>query len=134
MAGPEITKLKNIIREKALPPGIEPPLEQMRKAMEKVAFRVADDVKTEPVTVAGRPAEWVRAPGIQAGRAILYLHGGGYVMGSINTHRSLAGEVSRAAQALALVVGHPGLAETCCRTPEQIKLVNLYCRIVEEAG
>ena len=27
MAGPEITKLKNIIREKALPPGVEPPLE-----------------------------------------------------------------------------------------------------------
>ncbi len=106
MAGAEITKLKNIIREKALPPGVEPPLEQMRKAMEKVAFRVADDVKAEPVTVAGRPAEWVRAPGIQAGRAILYLHGGGYVMGSINTHRSLAGEVSRAAQAAVLLVDY----------------------------
>ena len=106
MAGPEIVKLKNILREKALPPGVEPPLEQMRKAMEKVAFRVADDVKIENVTVAGRAAEWVRAPGVQAGRAILYLHGGGYVMGSLNTHRSLAGEVSRAAQAAVLLIDY----------------------------
>jgi monoterpene epsilon-lactone hydrolase len=106
MAGPEIVKLKNILREKALPPGVEPPLEQMRKAMEKVAFKVADDVKTETVTVAGRAAEWVRAPGAQAERAILYLHGGGYVMGSLNTHRSLAGEVSRAAQAAVLLVDY----------------------------
>ena len=34
------------------------------------------------------------------------------------------------AQSLALVVGHPGLATTRCRTLEQVKLVNLYCRIV----
>jgi acetyl esterase/lipase len=36
----------------------------------------------------------------------LYLHGGGYIMGSPNTHRSLAGEVSRAAQAAVLLVDY----------------------------
>ena len=83
----------------------------MRKSMEKMAFKAADDIETETVTVAGRDAEWVRAPwvrapGSQTGRAILYLHGGGYVMGSINTHRSLAGEISRAAQAAVLLVDY----------------------------
>jgi len=34
------------------------------------------------------------------------------------------------AQTLAVVVGHPGLPRTRCRTLEQIKLVNLFCRIV----
>lgn len=34
------------------------------------------------------------------------------------------------AQSLAVVVGHPGLSRTRCRTPEQMRLVNLYCRIV----
>ena len=34
------------------------------------------------------------------------------------------------AQSLAVVVGHPGLARTRCRTLDQMKLVNLYCRIV----
>ena len=46
------------------------------------------------------------APGVQDGRAILYLHGGGYVIGSLNTHRALAGEVSRAAQAPVLLIDY----------------------------
>ncbi|HXG21908.1 MAG TPA: alpha/beta hydrolase [Methylomirabilota bacterium] len=106
MAGPEIIKLKKILREKAAPPGVEIPLDVMRKGMEKVAFKAADDIQTENVTVAGCAAEWVRAPGVQAGRAILYLHGGGYVMGSLNTHRSLAGEIARAAQAAVLLLDY----------------------------
>jgi acetyl esterase/lipase len=106
MAGAEITKLKQILREKALPAGAQVTLEQRRKGMEKVAFRVAEDIAIETVTVAGRTAEWLRAPGTNAQRAILYLHGGGYVMGSLNTHRSLGGEVSRAAQAAVLMVDY----------------------------
>ncbi len=106
MAGPEIVKLKRILREKAVPPGVDIPLEQRRKGMEKVAFKVADDIGVEAVTVAGRAAEWITAPGSQTGRAILYLHGGGYVMGSLTTHRSLVGEISRAAQAAALLVDY----------------------------
>ena len=106
MAGPEIVKLKRILREKALPPGVDIPLEQRRKGMEKVAFKAADDIQVENVTVAGRTAEWLRAPGVQAGRALLYLHGGGYVMGSLTTHRALAGEFSRAAQAAVLLVDY----------------------------
>lgn len=106
MAGPEITKLKRILREKALPAGTQVSIEQRRNGMEKVAFKVADDVGVEAVTVAGRNAEWIRAPGSQPGRAILYLHGGGYIMGSLTTHRSLAGEVSRAAQAAVLLLDY----------------------------
>jgi acetyl esterase/lipase len=106
VAGPEITKLKRILREKALPAGTQVSIEQRRNGMEKVAFKVADDVGVEAVTVAGRNAEWIRAPGSQPGRAILYLHGGGYIMGSLTTHRSLAGEVSRAAQAAVLLLDY----------------------------
>ncbi|MFH0945423.1 MAG: TM0106 family RecB-like putative nuclease, partial [Planctomycetota bacterium] len=36
------------------------------------------------------------------------------------------------AQSLAIVVGHPGLARTSCSRVEQIELVNLYCRILQE--
>jgi len=106
MAGPEIVKLKRILREKALPPGANITLEQRRGGMEKIAFKAADDIGVENVTVAGRAAEWIKAPGSQSGRAILYLHGGGYVMGSPNTHRSLAGEISRAAQAAVLLIDY----------------------------
>jgi acetyl esterase/lipase len=50
-------------------------------------------------TVAGRPAEWVRAPRAHnaRGRSILYLHGGGYVFGSPRTHRNLCSRISHVA-------------------------------------
>jgi acetyl esterase/lipase len=46
--------------------------------------------------VAGRYAEWVRSPRADraSGRAILYLHGGGYVFGSPRTHRNLVSRIS----------------------------------------
>ncbi len=106
MAGMSIDRLKQILREKQLPADVEPPVEAMRKSMEKLAFKAAGDIETEAVNVAGRAAEWIRAPGSQAERAILYLHGGGYVVGSINTHRSLAGEISRCAQAVVLLIAY----------------------------
>ena len=37
--------------------------------------------------------------GVAAGRAVLYLHGGGYTTGSSRTHRALAGHLSRAVAA-----------------------------------
>ena len=42
---------------------------------------VAPDVTCEKVDAAGVPAEWVAAPGAETGRVLLYLHGGGYVVG-----------------------------------------------------
>jgi acetyl esterase/lipase len=56
-----------------------------------------EDVACTPFQVAGRPAEWVAAPGASQDRVLLYLHGGGYCVGSINTHRHLAADLSRAA-------------------------------------
>jgi len=96
-----IDKLKGLLREKALP--LDSPLEVQRRAMETVAFRVAEDIEVEPITAGGIAAEWLRAPGIDDRYAILYLHGGGYVMGSVNTHRSLGGEIARYSGAAVLL-------------------------------
>lgn len=83
------------------------PVDVMRAGMEKVAFPVAEDIDVEPTQIAGQPAEWVRAPGADPTRAVLYLHGGGYVMGSLETHRKLAGDVSRAAGVGVLLLDYP---------------------------
>lgn len=101
MASAEITKLKALLRDKALPAATS--IEQRRALMEKLAFRVAADIAVESINITGRHAEWVRAPGVDDARVLLYLHGGGYVMGSPNTHRALAGELSRAAAAAVLL-------------------------------
>lgn len=101
MASAEIIKLKGLLRDKALPP--ETSIAQRRALMEKLSFRVAEDIAVETLTINGRGAEMLRAPGADGAELLLYLHGGGYVMGSPNTHRALAGEVSRAAHAAVLV-------------------------------
>lgn len=62
------------------------------------------DVKQEPVRAGGVPAFWFTPPltppaatrSARAKTAILYLHGGGYVMGSVATHRSLIARIARA--------------------------------------
>ena len=101
MASAEITKLKALLRDKALPP--ETSIEQRRAVIEKLSFRVAEDIAVESISIKDRRAEWLRAPGVDDARVLLYLHGGGYVMGSPNTHRALAGELSRAAGAAVLL-------------------------------
>ncbi|MFC7668344.1 alpha/beta hydrolase [Hymenobacter humi] len=40
-------------------------------------------------------AEWVRPRAAHSTRVMLYLHGGGYVLGSLNTHRSLVGSLAQ---------------------------------------
>src|SRR6266403_1169191 len=85
-----------------------PSVEETRAGFEKLAgmFPVDADVKSEPVNAGGVKSEWVTAPGADPGRAVLYLHGGGYVIGSINTHRTFAGRISRAAKARVLVIDY----------------------------
>ncbi len=59
-----------------------------------------------PVDAAGIPAEWVSWQGTDARRTILYLHGGGYVLESPITHRSLVCRFVRASNARALVIDY----------------------------
>jgi acetyl esterase/lipase len=62
--------------------------------------------KTEKVDAGGVKAEWITAPGAAADRAILYFHGGGYVLGSIHSHRDMCERLSRAAQARVLALDY----------------------------
>ena len=77
-------------------------IEALRATNEAMARPAEPDIKSEPVVANGVRAEWISAPGAAADRAMLYLHGGGYIMGSLNTHRDLMGRISRAAQARVL--------------------------------
>src|SRR6204780_5323679 len=101
-------QLQQIIQMLKAQPIAQPTMQEMRANFEQMAalFPVADDVKCEPVNAGGVKAEWVTAPGADAGRAVLYLHGGGYVIGSINTHRDLAGRISSAAKARVLLIDY----------------------------
>jgi acetyl esterase/lipase len=102
-------QLQQIIQMlKAQPIAGRPTVQETRENFEQMTkvFPVAPDVKCEPVNAGGVKSEWVTAPGADAGRAVLYLHGGGYVIGSINTHRDLAARISRAAKARVLLIDY----------------------------
>ena len=83
-------------------------IDEQRAAMDALAsqFQLADDVAYEPVNAGGVPAEWISTPGADAERVIYYLHGGGYVIGSIKTHREMVSRLSRAAGARALAIDY----------------------------
>ncbi len=80
-------------------------VEEQRAVMEASAglFPPDADVIASETEVAGVPADWISVAGSEADRVVLYLHGGGYVMGSRNTHRGLAGRIARAARARVLL-------------------------------
>ena len=85
-----------------------PTVAEQRASYERIAeiWPVPGDVSIVAVEVAGRPAEWVAAPGARDDRAVLYLHGGGYVIGSLATHRDLAARISRASASRVLLLDY----------------------------
>jgi acetyl esterase/lipase len=89
-----------------LPPAAS--VEESRGRYESVTpmFPMAPDVTATPETIAGVRCEWSATPLAHAKRVVLYLHGGGYVGGSVASHRHLAAEVGRAAGARALAVDY----------------------------
>ena len=66
--------------------------------------QVAEDITCTPVDAGGVPYEWIVPPGAAAERVVLYLHGGGYVVCSVSTHRDMISRIARAAEARALGV------------------------------
>jgi acetyl esterase/lipase len=102
----QLDSLVTLLRSRPAPE--KPDVAQSRARYEKTAVFLggAPDAQYEKVDAGGVPAEWVAAPGIDAARAVLYLHGGGYVIGSLNTHRRLAYDISAASGARVLVIDY----------------------------
>jgi len=104
MASPQLQMAIDAMKSMAKTP--PPTLAEMRVGFEQMAAPAQPDVKSESVSANGVDAEWIAAPGAVADRAVLYLHGGGYVLGSVKTHRDLIGRISRAAQARMLALNY----------------------------
>ena len=82
------------------------PLERQRAAFEKQGRRakMPAGVDMRSASIGPMHAEWLRPGDIEAGAAILYLHGGSYTMGSCTTHRALAARIAAAARVPALII------------------------------
>jgi monoterpene epsilon-lactone hydrolase len=106
MTSQELNTVISMLKER--PTIANPTVGEMRAGLEVLGtvFPVASDVALEPVDAGGVPAEWVTASGVAPERAVLYLHGGGYVVGSIRSHCELASRLSKAAAARVLLIGY----------------------------
>jgi epsilon-lactone hydrolase len=85
-------------QQKASASQAPPTLEERRAAFTPAGrlHPVPDDVLVSEVTAGGVPARWLAAPGADAGRVLLFLHGGGYELGSVRSDGELAARLGRA--------------------------------------
>jgi epsilon-lactone hydrolase len=91
-----------------LPPSNTLTIAQRRAQYERAerVFPTPPDVKVETIAAPERPAEWLTPPGVRTDAVVLYLHGGGYVIGSPRSHRHLAAAIARAAGTRALLLDY----------------------------
>ncbi len=102
MASPENAKLVRLLRENQAP---AVPYAVMKTQVDKMrenfiaanrGFKVRPDTAIDPVDAGGVPGAWFTPAGARTDRVLLYLHGGGHVMGSAETHRSLIDDLASA--------------------------------------
>lgn len=62
--------------------------------------------KCEYITIDGIKAAWFDPPEADRDRVLLYLHGGGWVVGSIKAYKKVAGEIAKVAGCRALVLDY----------------------------
>ena len=68
-------------------------------------FALPEGVAVEGTAVAGVPCEWLVPDGATAG-TIVYLHGGAYTAGSLDSHRALSARIARATGCRVLAVDY----------------------------
>ncbi|RLA38869.1 MAG: alpha/beta hydrolase [Gammaproteobacteria bacterium] len=64
-----------------------------------------------PVNAGGVPAEWVLAPGADSSKRVLYIHGGGFIMGSPKSHRTINSKFSEITGCAVLAIDYRLLPE-----------------------
>lgn len=52
------------------------------------------------------PAAWINPKEFETNNVLYYLHGGGYLMGSINTHKTLIAQIARESRVKALAIDY----------------------------
>lgn len=111
----KLGRLCAAIRANALPP--ETPLATRRERFETLTARapLPAGVTHSAVDAGGVPAEWVEPPDVAASAPVLlYFHGGGYGMGSVNTIRPLVSQLAAATSARVLSVDYRLAPEHPC--------------------
>jgi acetyl esterase/lipase len=116
MASPQAAAMFETFRQiRDTTGGAAPSLEELRAGGEMFGEMTAEPsgVSYEDETVAGVPAMWITPGTVTADAVILYLHGGGYMACSVNSHKRMIAHIATAVGCRALGIDYR-------RTPEAI--------------
>ncbi len=86
-------------------------LQAMRQALDSRGAAMPIGATVTPVDVDGISSEWLVPINVVPGRRLLYLHGGGYVMGSARSHRPISSRFAVATRAAVLAIDYRLLPE-----------------------
>lgn len=83
-------------------------VQEQRKALERFSRLSILPGKTaiQPLQIGNMDAEWISFGNTPEDCIILYLHGGAYCIGSLNTHRELAARISKASKLKTLLIDY----------------------------
>lgn len=87
------------LRNSRLP--LDRPIPDQRETMDRRGRKLlpmAKDMLAAPVDAFGIPAEWIDRRNTRSETAFLYLHGGGYFIGSCKSHRGFASHIAKASR------------------------------------
>ena len=82
------------------------PVEKLRKLADSGArfSKFPKAVRSKSINIEHIPAELLTPPQADGRSALLYLHGGGYALGSIKSHRATAGQLAEAGKIHTLII------------------------------
>ncbi|MBV9567788.1 MAG: alpha/beta hydrolase [Hyphomicrobiales bacterium] len=104
MPDPEIEAIRKALAARPRPTR----LAQRRQRLDALGaqYSLPSDVRVTPVEANGVRAEWSVTSNAEDARVILFLHGGGYISGSLDSHRHMIAEAGRQAHARTLALGY----------------------------
>lgn len=102
---PDIGQVRQLLGGLVVPPGApKPPIEQQRAEYDGfgASIPLPEGCEAEVITAGGVPAQRLTPRGADKGKALLYLHGGGYVIGSAISHAHMVARLAEAAGVVAI--------------------------------
>jgi len=104
MTNTEIDTVREMLASSPRPAG----LNERRSRLDALGTRYSlpADLRVEAADANGVAAEWTTTPEAEPSRAVLFLHGGGYVSGSLDSHRHMIGQAGREAQTRTLSLAY----------------------------
>src|SRR5215469_6342037 len=102
MTNTEIDTVREMLASSPRPAG----LRRSRLDALGTRYSLPADLRVEAADANGVAAEWTTTPEAEPSRAVLFLHGGGYVSGSLDSHRHMIGQAGREAQTRTLSLAY----------------------------